>query len=158
MLKSHLKYEKIFLDKEISSIKSKKPNHNDVLFNAAAFQQQLDRELGVYKQPKRRFKRFKSEGLSAFLPKIVNNTLAKESEVSEVNRQKDFLKGLTLAERYGLKQLKRLPLTLEEWEAAEKLAISRDDYKGNCAICLSSLFLNSAVILSCSHVYHSVTK
>ena len=66
----------------------------------------------------------------------------------------------TLAQLHGLVPPPPSRLTQAEWETAELNHQVRDAQRGmdetSCAICMERLSAGEQVILSCSHVYHSV--
>jgi hypothetical protein len=160
--------EKLYIEKQFEKIKHIKADPNDIFLNAAAIQEQMLIDLGIKKKKFKKIKENKKVNnninntnnvsvIPSLLPKIMNNKnykMEKESEV--IKRRKFFLDNLTLAEKIGLKEIKKMPLSLVEWRQIEKKAEKREDYKNSCPICLESLFTKDSLILSCSHIFHKV--
>jgi hypothetical protein len=82
--------------------------------------------------------------------------LENEKEKSVIDRQKEFLKNLFFAEKVRLKEIKKLPLSVNEWRKIENQSVNRNDHFSICAICLDSLSKRDTLILSCSHVFHKI--
>jgi len=80
----------------------------------------------------------------------------KDTEKEILNRNKKFLSKLTFAEKVGLKKIQNFPLSLEEWKQVELKTVKREDFKGDCPICMDKLSSRESVILSCSHVFHKI--
>ena len=88
---------------------------------------------------------------------MINELYAKKDTEKEIlNRNKKFLSKLTFAEKVGLKKIQNFPLSLEQWKEVELKTIKREDFKGDCPICMEKLSSRESLILSCSHVFHKI--
>jgi len=180
------KLEKLLVENQLEMLKNAKADHNNIILNAAAFQQDLLKEMGIKKKNLNYKKIFKinktpnqidnsnnsnasinnpnnnncisEDKIHIFLPKIINKTINDEKD-SVVNlRRKEFLNNLSLAQKIGLKEIPKMPLSLQEWKNIEAKTISRNDHTSNCPICLEALAKRETIILSCTHIFHKVRK
>ena len=157
-----LNLEKKRINYQIKQLKTKKIDPNNIVLNAAAFQDQISQKFGIsLKKPKITSKKFiiNSKPRSSLTNKkgIINELYTKKDTEKEIlNRNKKFLSKLTFAEKVGLKKIKNFPLSLEEWKQVELKTIKREDFKGDCPICMEKLSSRESLILSCSHVFHKV--
>ena len=155
--------EKKRINYQINQLKTKKIDPNNIVLNAAAFQDQISQKFGIsLKKPKIiTSKKFiiNSKPRSSLTNKkaIINELYTKKDTEKEIlNRNKKFLSKLTFAEKVGLKKIENFPLSLEQWKQVELKTIKREDFKGDCPICMEKLSSREALILSCSHVFHKV--
>lgn len=65
---------------------------------------------------------------------------------------------LTLAQKLGLFEPPPLPLSSNEWEKVKQRSIVQGDSMQPCPICKEEFALRPQVLLSCSHVFHRVSK
>lgn len=156
--------EKKWIANKINTLKNIKVDPNNIVLNAAAFQDKLIHEMGIKttKRPlklnrcqiisKQKEKKKKDEPTSL----IEKVQLSKETEIDILNRQKKFLSNLTFAEKTGISKIKQFPLSLDQWHQLEKQSVQRQDFKGECPICFDKLSSRESVILSCSHVFHKI--
>ena len=157
-----LNLEKKRINYQIKQLKTKKIDPNNIVLNAAAFQDQISQKFGIsLKKPKITSKKFiiNSKPRSSLTNKkgIINELFTKKDTEKEIlNRNKKFLSKLTFAEKVGLKKIKNFPLSLEEWKQVELKTIKREDFKGDCPICMEKLSSRESLILSCSHVFHKI--
>lgn len=153
-------FEKKYVTNQLNIIKNIKIDPNNVVLNAAAFQDQLMRKYGLNLKKKKnpRFQ-IHSKNKNA-LPQAKNLiekvNSAKETERDIIKRNKKFLSNLTFAEKTGIAKIERFPLSILEWRKLEEQTIKREDFKGECPICMEKLSSRESVILSCSHVFHKV--
>ena len=148
----------------MDKLKNTKADPNNIILNAAAFQQELLQEMGIKKKKmnykkiiKKKQEENKNEDeIHIFLPKIINKTINDDKESAISLRRKDFLNNLSLAQKIGLKEIPKMPLSLQEWKNIEEKTISRNDHISNCPICLEPLSKRETMILSCTHIYHKV--
>ncbi|XP_078580580.1 RING finger protein 32-like [Branchiostoma floridae x Branchiostoma japonicum] len=61
---------------------------------------------------------------------------------------------LSLAQKLGLVEAPKQPLTEEEWQSVKHRASRRDDHIQPCVICKEDFGTQEQVLLSCSHVFH----
>ena len=154
--------EKKRINYQINQLKTKKIDPNNIVLNAAAFQDQISQKFGInIKKPKIASRKFiiNSKPRSSLTNKktLINELYTKKDTEKEIlNRNKKFLSKLTFAEKVGLKKIKNFPLSLEEWKQVELKTIKREDFKGDCPICMEKLSSRESLILSCSHVFHKV--
>ena len=146
-----------------TQLKSKKIDPNNIVLNAAAFQDAISQKFGInlYKNRKISTKKYiiNSKPRSSLNSKkaIINELYSKKDTEKEIlNRNKKFLSKLTFAEKVGLKKIQNFPLSLEEWKQVELKTIKREDFKGDCPICMEKLSSRESLILSCSHVFHKI--
>ena len=157
-----LNLEKKRINYQIKQLKTKKIDPNNIVLNAAAFQDQISQKFGIsLKKPKITSKKFiiNSKPRSSLTNKkgIINELYTKKDTEKEIlNRNKKFLSKLTFAEKVGLKKITNFPLSLEEWKQVELKTIKREDFKGDCPICMEKLSSRESLILSCSHVFHKI--
>lgn len=159
----------------LKNLKNKKADPNNVILNAAAIQDQMLIDMGLKKRKKKTKKIYTTvkenennkEPIRNVLNKILSNSkknnftldkpfldYEKEKDYNILNRQKIFLNNLSLAQKIGLNELPKMPLSLNEWRNVEDKTLKREDYKSNCPICLESLRVRDSILLSCSHVFH----
>ena len=154
--------EKKRINYQINQLKTKKIDPNNIVLNAAAFQDQISQKFGInikkQKITSRKFIINSKPRSSLTNKKTITNELytKKDTEKEILNRNKKFLSKLTFAEKVGLKKIKNFPLSLEEWKQVELKTIKREDFKGDCPICMEKLSSRESLILSCSHVFHKV--
>ena len=154
--------EKKRVNYQINQLKNKKIDPNNIVLNAAAFQDQISQKFGInIKKPRISSKKYiiNSKPRSSLLNKnsIINELYTKKDTEKEIlNRNKKFLSKLTFAEKVGLKKIKNFPLSLEQWKQVELKTIKREDFKGDCPICMEKLSSRESLILSCSHVFHKI--
>ena len=155
--------EKKRVNYQINSLKNKKINPNDIVLNAAAFQDQISQKFGINPIKYRKIKSKKyiiNSKVKSNLPNKVSaiNELysKKDTEKEILVRNKKFLSKLSFCEKVGLKKINNFPLSLEEWKKVEAKAVKREDFKGDCPICMDKLSNRESVILSCSHVFHKI--
>ena len=154
--------EKKRINYQINQLKTKKIDPNNIVLNAAAFQDQISQKFGInIKKPRITSKKFiiNSKPRSSLANKkaIISELYSKKDTEKEIlNRNKKFLSKLTFAEKVGLKKIKNFPLSLEEWKQVELKTIKREDFKGDCPICMEKLSSRESLILSCSHVFHKI--
>ena len=154
--------EKKRINYQINQLKTKKIDPNNIVLNAAAFQDQISQKFGInIKKPKIASRKFiiNSKPRSSLTNKktLINELYTKKDTEKEIlHRNKKFLSKLTFAEKVGLKKIKNFPLSLEEWKQVELKTIKREDFKGDCPICMEKLSSRESLILSCSHVFHKV--
>jgi len=169
------KLEKLIVENQLSLIKDVKADHNNIILNAAAFQQDMIKEI---KMNSKKFKvqRFKKEKqtkinvleeiraanneenkIHTYLPKINTKTVDKEKDTTVYSRRKEFLSNLSLAQKIGLAEIPNMPLSLQEWKMIEEKSMKRNDHATNCPICLDSLAKRETIILSCTHIFHKVS-
>lgn len=184
------KLEKLLIEQQLEKLKKVQADPNDIILNAAAFQQELIREMGIKKKSNAifKFKRAKNSNITAnnnqtgqvnssnnrantystnnnnnnenqihlFLPKIINKTINEEKDRDIILRRKDFLNNLTLAQKIGLKEIPKMPLSIQEWRNIEAKTLQRNDHISSCPICLDDLSKRETMILSCTHIFHKV--
>lgn len=169
------KLDKLLIENQLGMVKNARADPNNIILNAAAFQQELMKEMGFKKnlKIKNKLKREKDSDLNhinsendknknaedhihKFLPKIINRTINDEKDSQVIIRRKEFLKNLTLAQKIGLKEVPKMPLSLEEWKNIEAKTIIRSDHTSSCPICLEALAKRETIILSCTHIFHKV--
>ena len=137
--------EKKRINYQINQLKTKKIDPNNIVLNAAAFQDQISQKFGInIKKPRITSKKFiiNSKPRSSLANKkaIISELYSKKDTEKEIlNRNKKFLSKLTFAEKVGLKKIKNFPLSLEEWKQVELKTIKREDFKGDCPICMEKL-------------------
>lgn len=155
--------EKKYVQNEFEKLKNIKNDHNNIILNAAAFQQEMLKDLGIGMRYKNKYKpqKVKNEttyeyknNIQTLLPQITK--LKKNNDSNLIKRQKNFLDNLSLAEKIGIKKLEKMPLSVTQWQQIEALSLKREDYKTNCPICLDSLSKRETVLLSCTHIFHRV--
>ena len=160
-MRNNFKYEKKLVTYQLNSLKTKKVDPNNIVLNAAAFQDQLLQKYGmsfgkklkkVHYSIKAKSKKEKEEKLNL----IEQIKTTKETEKEILKRNKDFISKLTFAEKVGIKPIKQFPLSVDQWRKIEKETTKREVFKGECPICLDKLASRESVILSCSHVFHKV--
>ena len=152
-------FEKKLLKFQMNSLKNKKFDPNNIVLNAAAFQDQINHKFGININRRR----------TPFRKKITLNSkreektnmvdqylLKKNTEEEIMKRNRKFLSNLTFAEKVGVQKINNFPLSLNQWKKVEEKTVKREDYKGECPICLDKLSSRESVILSCSHVFHKV--
>ena len=161
MLPYHL--EKKRINYQINSLKNKKIDPNNVVLNAAAFQDQISQKFGINLKKYRKLPSKKyvinSKPKSCVTNKKtpINELYSKKDTDKEIlMRNKKFLSKLTFCEKVGLQKIKNFPLSLEEWKCVEAKTIKREDFKGDCPICMDKLSNRESVILSFSHVFHKI--
>ena len=159
-------YERRNIENKLKKLMQNKINPDDVVLNAAAIQDQMLIDMGLKKKKKlivRKKVETSSENviginsntlLPKMLTKIVNKNLDNEKEHTIIKRQKDFYNNLTFAQKIGLKEISKMPLSINEWRNLESQSLNRNDHTSNCPICLDSLSKRESLILSCSHVFH----
>ena len=147
--------EKKRVNYQLNQLKNKKIDPNNIVLNAAAFQDQISQKFGINLKKQRIItsKKFiiNSKPRSSLTNKktMINELYSKKDTEKEIlNRNKKFLSKLTFAEKVGLKKIKNFPLSLEEWKQV--------DFKGDCPICMEKLASRESLILSCSHVFHKI--
>ena len=170
------KLEKLMVENQLNLIKEVKADHNNIILNAAAFQQDMVKEIrsGVSKFKVQRYKKQKPAKINVlddiraaneenkihtYLPKIntgPNKTVEKEKDTNVYSRRKDFLSNLSLAQKIGLSDIPNMPLSIQEWKMIEEKSMKRNDHASNCPICLDSLAKRESIILSCTHIFHKV--
>ena len=155
--------EKKRINYQINSLKNKKIDPNNVVLNAAAFQDQISQKFGINLKKYRKLPSKKyiinSKPKSCVTNKKtpINELYSKKDTDKEILiRNKKFLSKLTFCEKVGLQKIKNFPLSLEEWKRVEAKTIKREDFKGDCPICMDKLSNRESVILSCSHVFHKI--
>ena len=155
--------EKKRINYQINSLKNKKIDPNNIVLNAAAFQDQISQKFGININRYRKItsKKFiiNSKPKSCITNKktpISELYSKKDTDKEILNRNKKFLSKLTFCEKVGLQKIKNFPLSLEEWKQVEAKTIKREDFKGDCPICMDKLSNRESVILSCSHVFHKI--
>jgi hypothetical protein len=159
-------YEKNKIDRKLESLKHLNADPNNIILNSAAIQDQMLIEMGIKRKKMKKLNYVKSINLKTedkynkpipkILDKILKKQLDQEKQVEIIQIQKTYLTNLTLAQKIGLKEITKMPLSLEEWKSLENLTIKRNDHKSNCPICLESFHLKDTMILSCSHVFHKI--
>jgi hypothetical protein len=146
------KLEKLFIDAQYEKLKNVKINPDNLILNAAAFQDQLLIDMGIKKPKRKIFIQKKCESNSFNILEY-----KKDDKADIIHRRKNFLQNLTFAEKVGIKELeKKVPLSVNEWKDIEDKTLQRDDHKSTCPICLDSLSKRPTLLLSCSHIYHKV--
>ena len=157
--------EKKRINYQINSLKNKKIDPNNIVLNAAAFQDQLSQKFGIninkFKKIQKRKYIINSKPKSCITNKKapINELYSKkdiDTDKEILNRNKKFLSKLTFCEKVGIQKIKNFPLSLEEWKRVEAKTIKREDFKGDCPICMDKLSNRESVILSCSHVFHKI--
>ena len=155
--------EKKRINYQINSLKNKKIDPNNIVLNAAAFQDQISQKFGINlnkyrKVSKKFFINSKPKSCISNNKKTAINELysKKDTDKEILNRNKKFLSKLTFCEKVGLQKIKNFPLSLEEWKQVEAKTFKREDFKGDCPICMDKLSNRESVILSCSHVFHKI--
>ena len=155
--------EKKRINYQINSLKNKKIDPNNIVLNAAAFQDQISQKFGINLKKYRKLPSKKyiinSKPKSCVTNKKtpINELYSKKDTDKEILiRNKKFLSKLTFCEKVGLQKIKNFPLSLEEWKRVEAKTIKREDFKGDCPICMDKLSNRESVILSCSHVFHKI--
>ena len=155
--------EKKRINYQINSLKNKKIDPNNIVLNAAAFQDQISQKFGININRYRKItsKKFiiNSKPKSCITNKktpISELYSKKDTDKEILNRNKKFLSKLTFCEKVGLQKIKNFPLSLEEWKQVEAKTIKREDFKGDYPICMDKLSNRESVILSCSHVFHKI--
>lgn len=152
--------EKRKIEKKIENIKMVTADPNNIILNSAAFQDQMLIDMGIKKKKLKKFNSKRDDHnnrpIPKILDKIVKKQLDREKESHILTRQKSYLDSLTLAQKVGLKDINKMPLSLDEWKKLESQTVSRDDHKNNCPICLENLFKKETIILSCSHIFHKI--
>ena len=145
------KLEKLFIEARLEKLKNVKVDPDNVILNAAAFQDQLLIDMGLKKRKKKINRTIVKE-------ETINLLNLKKNDKNEIlNRRKQFLENLTFAEKVGIKELqKKVPLSLNEWNDIENKTNEREDYKSSCPICLENLSKRPTFLLSCSHIFHKV--
>lgn len=130
--------------------------------NSAALQDHLLRSMGL-KPPVKRSKPLPKPPSN--LSKLGRNIISKNSStilssdptMEQVRKKEQAYKDqLTLAQRLGLVEAPPAPLSENQWVEVEQQAVHRGMHTGNCPICHESLGKNPSVILSCSHIFHTV--
>lgn len=174
------KLDKLLIENQLEMLKNTKADPNNIILNAAAFQQDLVKEMGLFKKNlnfknkiKNQSKQKQSEinldiannnnnnindedKIALFLPKIINKTINDEKDSHIIMRRKEFLSGLSLAQKIGLREIPKMPLSLQEWKNIEAKTVGRSDHTSSCPICLEALAKRETMILSCSHIFHKV--
>jgi hypothetical protein len=150
--------EKNKVERKFQKLKKNKVDPDNIVLNAAAFQDQLLIDMGIKKKKtiinKKAIITRNETGLTEILNKIVTKTLNEEKQTEVLTRQKKFLKNLTFAQKVGLKEINKMPLSIDEWKKLEEQTIKREDFKSTCPICLEGLYKRDTTILSCSHIFH----
>jgi hypothetical protein len=148
------------IERKLELIKNVRSDPNNVILNSAAIQDQMLIDMGIKKKKLKKLnlkpEDDRTKPMTKILDKIINKNLEKEKEGEVLIRQKNYLNNLTLAQKIGLKQINKLPLSLDEWRNLEIQTVKREDHKSNCPICLESLFKKETIILSCSHIFHKI--
>jgi hypothetical protein len=163
------KLDKLLIENQLDKIKNTKADPDNIILNAAAFQQDLIREMGLNKKklnfPRKKKQKdiereikaeYEEDKIHVFLPKIINKTINEEKDSSVISRRRQFLNNLSLAQKVGLKQIPKMPLSLQEWKNIEDKTVLRNDHTSNCPICLEALSKRESMILSCTHIFHKV--
>ncbi|XP_072110147.1 RING finger protein 32 isoform X1 [Mobula birostris] len=95
--------------------------------------------------------------------KAVVDTGIKRNEKKEIKKdeEREYVldpkpPGLTLAQKMGLVEAPKEPLTANEWQLVKKRSVQQGDSAQPCAICREEFGLQQQVLLSCSHVFHRV--
>ena len=164
--------QKKYVNYQIDNLKNKKIDPNNIVLNAAAFQDQLTQQFGIKKKPffnNYHYKLRKKDSISSkpktsskknennnkknMIDQIYKNH---ESEHEIINRNKKFLQKLTFAEKVGVQKIKNFPLSINQWKELEEKTVERGDHINECPICMEKLKDRESVILSCSHVFHKV--
>lgn len=131
--------------------------------NAAALQDHMLRSMGL-KPPVRKSKPLAKQPSSLskhgrniiHRPNSLTNSLLDPTMEQVRKKEKAYKDQLTLAQRLGLVEKPQAPLSENQWEEVEQQAVHRGMHTGNCPICHESLGKNPSVILSCSHIFHTV--
>ncbi len=164
--------QKKYVNYQIDNLKNKKIDPNNIVLNAAAFQDQLTQQFGIKKKsffnnyhyklrkkdsisskPKTSSKKNENNNKKNMIDQIYKNH---ESEHEIINRNKKFLQKLTFAEKVGVQKIKKFPLSINQWKELEEKTVERGDHINECPICMEKLKDRESVILSCSHVFHKV--
>ena len=164
--------QKKYVNYQIDNLKNKKIDPNNIVLNAAAFQDQLTQQFGIKKKsffnnyhyklrkkdsisskPKTSSKKNENNNKKNMIDQIYKNH---ESEHEIINRNKKFLQKLTFAEKVGVQKIKNFPLSINQWKELEEKTVERGDHINECPICMEKLKDRESVILSCSHVFHKV--
>ena len=150
------KFNKLLIDKQFDDLSNKKFDPKNIYVNAAAIQGQILNDLGLNK--KKILIKSKDEKIEKieYLPKLLNNKIENESEKEVYIRRKNYLNNLTYAQKIGLAEIPKMPLSYDNWKQIEEQSIKRDDHKNACPICLEKMSTNQSIICSCSHVFHKV--
>jgi len=152
--------EKKKIDRKMEMIKNIHSDPDNIILNSAAIQDQMLIDMGMKKKKLKKIDMKQEDNrlkpINMILNKMLDKKLEKEKEGEILTRQKNYLDNLTLAQKIGLKEINKMPLSLEEWRKLEIQTINRDDHKSNCPICLESLFKKETIILSCSHIFHKI--
>jgi hypothetical protein len=151
------KINKLLIDKQFDELSKKKFDPNNILVNAAALQDQLINDLGL-KKKKKSLKFVEKNEKVNYLPKLIQNNFKSEveSEKEVYTRRKNYLDNLTFAQKIGLAEIPKMPLSYENWKQIEDQSLKRDDHKSSCPICLEKMSAQQSIICSCSHVFHKV--
>lgn len=166
------KLDRLLIENQLEMLKITKADPKNIILNAAAFQQDLIKEMGLFKKNlnfKNKIKINKKkqiennnqnnndeDKIAVFLPKIINKTINDEKDSQVILRRKEFLNNLSLAQKIGLKEIPKMPLSLQEWKNIEAKTVNRSDHTSSCPICLEALAKRETMILSCSHIFHKV--
>lgn len=84
---------------------------------------------------------------------IPTNSIFESETVS--NKQNNYNKNLTLAEKLGIVEPPPAPLTDEQFETVKIEAEKRGFFNECCPICLEKFGPDNMVLLSCSHLLHA---
>ena len=156
-----LKFQKSYINHQLDSLKTRKIDPNNIVLNAAAFQDQISQKFGINLPNKRKIVKKLSinsrpKNKKGVKFEMIDLYKKKDTELEILERNKKFLSNLTFAEKVGVQKISSFPLSLKEWKMLEEKTVKREDFKGDCPICMEKLSLREAVILSCSHVFHKV--
>jgi hypothetical protein len=128
--------------------------------NAAAMQEHILRSMGVVPTGTRQVVSMMKNRRQTSFARHATTIIQREQNpaeelVRQIERKQDnYLAQLSLAERLGLVEKPPPPLNPTQWEAVEQQAKARHEHKGLCPICKEMLGKTTAVILSCSHLFH----
>ncbi|XP_066300181.1 RING finger protein 32-like [Branchiostoma lanceolatum] len=87
--------------------------------------------------------------------RLSSDTKTKKEEIEEKEYVLDPKpQPLSLAQKLGLVEAPKQPLTEEEWQSVKHRASHRDDHTQPCVICKEDFGTQEQVLLSCSHVFH----
>ncbi|XP_038654316.1 RING finger protein 32 [Scyliorhinus canicula] len=94
-------------------------------------------------------------------PVVDTGIKRKEEKKKRKDEEKEYVLdprplSLTLAQKMGLVDAPKAPLTDSEWQVVKKRSEQQGDSAQPCAICREEFGMQQQVLLSCSHVFHRI--
>uniref|UniRef100_UPI00398E387B RING finger protein 32 n=1 Tax=Pristiophorus japonicus TaxID=55135 RepID=UPI00398E387B len=92
---------------------------------------------------------------------VVDTGIKRKEKKKRKDEEKEYVldpkpTGLTLAQKMGLVDAPKAPLTDSEWQLVKKRSVQQGDSAQPCVICREEFGIQQQVLLSCSHVFHRI--